>query len=325
MAPRWGGIWWLAAWACLVVGCGGGATAESIEVDRRPLFVCTTAMVGDLVHQVAGDRARVVSLIGTGVDPHLFTPTRSHLKLLLAADVVCVNGLHLEGRLTRTIDDLRQSGRAVWQLSDALPDDRVLHKDDSLSHDPHIWLDVSLWATATAWIEQQCSEFDPSHAEEYRTRADAYRRQLIDLDAYVARVIASIPEPQRALATSHDAFGYFSARYGIDLLPLQGISTESEAGVHDVTRLTEEIGRRRLPAIFSETSVNSKTVIAVIEAARARGLDVKLGGELYSDAMGAAGTYEGTYLGMIDANATRMARALGGDVPSGGWSGRIPQ
>jgi len=174
-------------------------------------------------------------------------------------------------------------------------------------------------------VTRSLSALDPAHAEEYAERALAYRRTLAELDDYVRRVITSIPEAQRVLITAHDAFNYFGRAYAIEVTGIQGISTESEAGLDDINRLIDRIVERGIRAVFVESSVSDKNVRALVEGARRRGHDLVIGGELYSDAMGASGTHEGTYVGMLDHNATKIARALGGEAPARGMQERLAE
>lgn len=281
-------------------------------------------MVSDLVQRVVGDHAVVAPLMGPGVDPHLYKPTRNDMRRLLDADLVIYNGLHLEGRMQETFTQLQRSGKRVAAVSDGL--DRMQLRtppEFSGNYDPHVWMDVALWSECVQHVAGVLSDVDPAHAAEFRQRADRYCAELQELDAYVQRVTASIPESQRVLVTAHDAFGYFARRYGLEVRSIQGVTTESEAGVGDVNALVDFLVARQLPAIFVETSVSQKQVTAVLEGARARGAHVRIGGELFSDALGAADTYEGTYVGMIDSNATHIAAALGGDAPERGLRGRL--
>jgi manganese/zinc/iron transport system substrate-binding protein len=195
--------------------------------------------------------------------------------------------------------------------------------DEAQHYDPHVWMDVRGWMKAVTVVEQALSEFDPDNAAVYQANAAAYIAELEALDAYVRKVIASIPENQRVLVTAHDAFNYLGRAYGLDVRGIQGLSTESEAGVQDIEKLIDFLVKRGLPAVFVETSVADKNVRALVEGAKARGHDVGIGGELFSDAMGEPGTYEGTYIGMIDHNATTIARALGGSAPARGMQGQL--
>ena len=305
--------------------------ARSDTDDRRPRaagplrVVATVGMLADVVKVVAGDRAEVVSLMGPGVDPHLHVPTRRDVQALAAADVVFYVGLTLEGRMGDALDRLGRGGKTVVPVAErAIPADRLRRPEGADGHpDPHVWMDVDLWSRCAAVVADALAEADPDAADDFRHRATGYRERLAALDGYVRRAIASVPERQRSLVTGHDAFGYFSQAYGIPVRSVQGITTDSEAGLADIGSLVSYLINRKVPAIFVETSVSPRNLRAVIAGAADRGWRVEVGGELFSDAAGPAGTYEGTYVGMIDHNATTIARALGGVVPERGLSGRL--
>lgn len=297
-----------------------GAAAPSRKI------VATTGMVADLVSNVVGRHGTVTSLMGRGADPHLFKPTRNDVRRLLDADVVFSSGLMLEHRMEETLEQIAHSGKPVFAVTDGLDRARLIQPDGvEGTYDPHVWMDVSLWSECADHVAASLSEMNPEHAAEYRANAATYQEQLTQLDAYVQRVMGSIPPEQRVLVTAHDAFEYFSRRYQIEVRSVQGVSTESEAGVQDVNLLVDFLVERKIPSVFVETSVNPKHLTAVQEGCHSRGFAVRIGGELYSDAMGSEGTYEGTYLGMIDANATKIATALGGQAPAAGWSGKLSQ
>jgi manganese/zinc/iron transport system substrate-binding protein len=186
-----------------------------------------------------------------------------------------------------------------------------------------VWVDVSAWSQCVSAVAEALAEFDPPHAQQYQANAQAYRQQLAELHEYGVRSLGSIPAERRVLITSHDAFNYFGRAYGLDVQGVQGISTESEAGLQRVNELVSRIVERKVPAVFVESSVPRKNIDALVEGARARKHPVQVGAELYSDAMGEAGTYEGTYVGMLDHNITRVTRALGGDAPPRGMQGKL--
>lgn len=312
----------LFAW-CAAVVCPlpvASAAPKSYPYD----IAATTGMVADIVREVAGDRAKVKNLIGEGVDPHLYKPTRSDVAALMRAEVVFYNGLMLEGKMADTLIKVARSGKRVYAVTELLDESSLLSPAAMEGHhDPHVWMDVSLWSSAVEVVAKSLSEFDPASAKGYGERAAAYRARLEELDAYCEKVIASIPERQRVLVTAHDAFNYFGRAYGIEVRGVQGISTESEAGIQDINRLVDFLVERAVRAVFVETSVADKNVRALIEGASSRGASVRIGGSLFSDAMGQGGTYEGTYIGMLDHNATTIARALGGDAPKGGFAGKL--
>ncbi len=301
------------------------AAVLSAEPPRVPYtIVATTGMVADIARQVAGDRANVVGLLGEGVDPHLYKPTRNDVANILRADMIFYSGLMLEGRMTDSFVRASRRNPHVYAVTEQIDEAFLLEPPGFDGHwDPHVWMDVNAWSKAVGVITEALASYDPAHADAYRQNASAYLAQLAELDAYTKRVIGSIPEDQRVLITAHDAFNYFSRAYGIEVRGIQGISTDSEAGLDDINRLVDFLVDRRIQAIFVESSVSDKNVRALIEGARSRGHTVRIGGELFSDAMGAPGAYEGTYVGMIDHNATTIARALGGEAPERGLHGKL--
>jgi manganese/zinc/iron transport system substrate-binding protein len=302
----------------------GGDIAQTYSGEYPFTVVTTCGMVTDIVRVVAGDKAEVIGLMGEGVDPHLYKPTRNDVNRLLESDIVFYSGLMLEGRMTDTFTKVARRGKPVFAVCEAIDESYLREPPEFAGHyDPHVWMDVTAWSECVDFVAKTLGEFDPPNAALYRKNADDYRAQLAKLDEYARSVIATIPTEQRVLITAHDAFGYFSRAYDIPVKAVQGISTESEAGVNDINTLVEFIVDNKIKAIFVESSVSDKNLRAVGEGAQEKGWSIKIGGELYSDAMGAPGTYEGTYVGMIDHNATTITRALGGDAPAGGFQGKL--
>lgn len=281
--------------------------------DRTIQVVATTGMVGDIVKEVGGDRVDVTTLMGPGVDPHLYKASEGDVERLDQADIVFYSGLHLEAKLAEVFEKMGESIVTV-PVTDLIPRDK-LHVVGSgeATYDPHVWFDVSMWSDATESVRRTLVEVDPAHADEYNARAEAYQQQLTELDDYVRTEAQSIPADKRVLITAHDAFGYFASAYGFEVRGLQGVSTATEAGTGDVQDLADFIVQNRIPAIFVESSVSPRTVRALQEAVRAQGYDVQIGGSLFSDAMGDAGTPEGTYIGMVKHNIDTIAHALKSD------------
>ena len=314
--------------ALVPTGCGDfepdGGQVSSGPMSYPYTIVTTVGMVNDVVARVAGNKATVTNIIGEGVDPHLYKPTTSDVKKLLAANVVFYSGLVLEGKMADTLVKAATSVRHVFAVTELLDEQYLLEPPEFAGHyDPHVWMDVQAWSKAVEAVSTALAGYDPANADTYRANAETYRRQLARLDTYARDTIASIPERSRVLITAHDAFNYFGRAYGIEVQGIQGISTESEAGLKRINELVDTIMDRDIRAVFIETSVPPKNVEALIEGARSRGRAVRIGGELFSDAMGTPGTYEGTYIGMIDHNATTVARALGGDAPPRGMLGKL--
>lgn len=313
---------------CAALVAGAFALLVPLSAGAQPQIpykaVATVGMVADIVRNVAGDRAKVVSLMGEGVDPHLYKATRSDMATLLGADIVFYNGLLLEGKMSDALIRVATSGKKVHAVTELLEEKFLLEPEAFAGHyDPHVWMDPAAWLRAVEVVADKLAEFDPSGASVYRQNLAGYLEELRALDAYGERVLATVPETSRVLVTAHDAFNYFGRRYGYEVVGIQGISTESEAGVRDIERLVDLLVSRRVRAVFVETTVSDRNVNALIAGARARGHNVVIGGKLFSDAMGAPGSYEGTYIGMIDHNITTIVRALGGQAPERGLHGRL--
>lgn len=300
------------------------AAGPSMAEAKRQNVLATTGMVADLARAVAGDRADVSALMGEGVDPHLYKPTRSDIAKLTRADIVLVNGLHLEGKMDEAFQRVAATGKPVVAVAARVPaENRITPPQFEGNDDPHVWMAPSLWAHALDAVRDALAAADPAGTETYARNADAYRVELTALDAYARHVLDSIPANARVLVTAHDAFNYLGRAHGIEVRGIQGVSTESEAGLRGIEELVALLAERKIPAVFPETSVSDRNVQALIEGAAARGHTVMLGGALFSDAMGAPGTYEGTYVGMIDHNVTLISRALGGNAPAGGFRGKL--
>jgi len=314
----------LAAGVALAPGCRRPPEAGG---RRYPIRVVTTVgMVSDIVRNVAREKATVNGLMGEGVDPHLYKPTRDDIAAMASADAIIYSGLMLEGKLGQVIEKLSRRGKPLYAVAEAVEPSRRLASQHAPEHpDPHVWMDPMCWAKAVGAVGEALAETDPPHADSYRANAQAYIEQLKRLDAYARATIATIPPRSRVLITAHDAFNYFGRAYGLEVRGIQGLSTESEAGLKDIQTLVDLIVLRDVKAIFVESSVSSKNIQALIEGAGARGRQVRIGGSLFSDAMGAPGTYEGTYIGMIDHNVTTIVRALGGEAPARGMNGLLSQ
>ncbi|MEO0445204.1 MAG: zinc ABC transporter substrate-binding protein [Verrucomicrobiota bacterium] len=308
-----------------LAGCGSGPGDSEEEGDKVEV-VATIGMIADVAREVGGDRVNVVGLVGEGVDPHLYRPTVVDVKLMGKADVILFNGLMLEGKMADSFETMASRGKAVYAVAERLREEGGEILSDEEDHDdPHVWMDVVRWKVIVGVVAEALTAVDPAGAESYKGRAEAYQERLGGLDEYARATIESIPEDRRVLVTAHDAFGYAELAYGITVKGVQGLSTESEAGVRDVEELVDFLVEKKIPAVFVESSVSDKNVKALLEGCRAQGHTVVIGGELFSDAMGAEGTYEGTYVGMIDHNVTVMARALGGEAPEKGWQGKLSE
>ncbi|MFN0010110.1 MAG: metal ABC transporter solute-binding protein, Zn/Mn family [Phycisphaerales bacterium] len=277
--------------------------------------VATIGMVGDLAVNVGGDRVKVASIMGEGIDPHLYKASPGDVRMMSDADMILFSGLHLEGRMADLI--VKLAGRkAVVQVTDTINEKLLREPPEFAGHfDPHVWFDVSLWSVAATRVRDALIEKDPAGKDEYTRNGDAYAMLLADLHAYARTTLGSIPPAARVMVTAHDAFGYFGRAYGLEVLAIQGISTDSEASLQDINALVDTLVSRKVPAVFIESSVPRKTIDALVEGCKAKGHSVAIGGELFSDAMGKAGTMQGTYVGMVLHNVETVAAALGGSVP----------
>ncbi|WP_052763778.1 metal ABC transporter solute-binding protein, Zn/Mn family [Microvirga massiliensis] len=296
------------------------------QSEAAPLrVVTTTAMIADGVRAIGGERlASVDSLLGEGVDPHLYKPTRADVARMLRADLIIGNGLQLEAQFQDTFDQLVRSGRSLVFAAERLPKDRLL-ADAAYQNkpDPHVWMDPDLWIEVMAQVRDALVAKDPAGQASYTRGYENYAERIRGLSAYAKSVLSGIPPERRVLITAHDAFGYFARAYGFGVIGIQGVSTESEAGLRRIEEVVELAVARKIPAIFVEASVSDRNVKAVVEGSTRRGHDLRIAAQIYSDSMGTPGTYEGTYLGMIDHNATTIARALGGEAPERGLNSRL--
>jgi manganese/zinc/iron transport system substrate-binding protein len=298
--------------ALVLSACAGGDTDRGQGGIR---VVATIGMIADVARNIGGEHVDVVQLMGAGVDPHLYAATERDVERLLEAEMILYNGLYLEARMVDILEQLAQDGVTVVAVGEALPESLVIQGFAGGDFpDPHIWMDAGRWTIVAQAITEALIDFDPQSEADYRANAEAYLQELSALDEFVRSSIASVPEAQRRLVTAHDAFNYYSLAYGIDVFAPQGISTESEASVADIQATIDYVVEHQVPAVFFESSIPIDTVEAIVEGTRARGHQVEIGGELYSDAMGPEGTPEGTYLGMIRANTETIVTALGGQV-----------
>lgn len=285
--------------------------------------VATTGMIADTARAIGGDHVDVRALMGPGVDPHAYRQTRSDIVAMTRADLVLWHGLYLEAQMEEFFEDLGRR-RIVVAVAEALPRNLLLaHEDYDNRFDPHVWMDPDLWRHVAAEIRDALAEVDPENAAFYLASAESFLTELDTVSAYAREALASVPEDSRVLLTAHDAFNYFGQAYGFEVLGIQGISTESEAGLVRIAELVDLLVARDIRAVFVESSVSDRNIRALIEGAAARGHEVRIGGELFSDAMGEPGSYEGTYIGMIDHNVTIITRSLGGDAPERGMSGQL--
>ncbi|MEL6915404.1 MAG: zinc ABC transporter substrate-binding protein [Pseudomonadota bacterium] len=305
-----------ASWAALTL-------SAPVFAEERLTVVATTGMIADAVLEVGGELVDVEALMGPGVDPHAYRQTRTDITAMVQADLVLWNGLFLEAQMEDFLRELGETNRVV-AVAEALPDNLLIGSEDYAGrYDPHVWMNPNLWSRVVLTIRDALIEAHPKGEAVFTGNADAYLAQVTALARYTTEVLSSVPPESRVVLSAHDAFNYFGSAYGYEVLGIQGISTESEAGLQRIGDLVDMLVERDIGAVFVETSVSDRNVRALIEGARARGHEVVIGGELFSDAMGEPGTYRGTYIGMIDSNATTIAAALGGQVPEDGMQGLL--
>ncbi len=303
--------WMMLAFAFSLIVLGGcsGKTAES-EGDGKKLYITTTiGQIADAVKIIAGDKAEVHSLMGPGTDPHLYKATQGDMEKLQEADIIFYSGLHLEGKMLDIFEKMNEQ-KPTYAIAESIEPEKLLAADGSKAYDPHVWFDIDLWKTALKKAEEGLIKADPDNEQYYRENADAYFAEMDELKRFAEKEMAGIPEEQRVLVTAHDAFGYFGRAYDMEVMGLQGLSTDAEYGLGDVQALVDTLVTRNIKAVFVESSISERSINAVIEGAKEKGHTVSIGGELFSDAMGEEGTEEGTYLGMYRHNVDTIAKAL---------------
>jgi manganese/zinc/iron transport system substrate-binding protein len=287
------------------------------QAQQKPVnAVVTIAMIGDVVENVGGECVDVTAIMGAGVDPHLYRASANDVRTFQNADVIFYSGYSLEGQLGDVLGKLAKQKPTVAVSPSSIPPGDLISVQDIYGIDPHLWMDVSLWAKIAPTIATTLAEVRPDCATAMQENARRYGEELAALHEWVKQSIASIPAEQRILVTAHDAFNYYGRAYGIEVAGIQGISTESEAGVADIRQMVDLVVERKVPAVFVESTINPRTIQAVIDAAKQRDHDVKIGGSLYSDAMDEEGKVGGTYIGMIYENTKNVTEGLGGALPA---------
>lgn len=288
-----------------------GADWNFVYKGDKPIqSVATTGMIHDLVKNIGGAHVESQALMGPGVDPHLYKATPGDIRKLSNADIIFYNGLHLEGKMADVLEKMGE-GKPSVPVASGIPESELLKADGTTAYpDPHVWFDVKKWMEACTAVRDALKKFDPPHAAEYDKNAAIYLANQKELDAYAKAQIATIPKNHRVMVTAHDAFRYFGKAYDIEVQGLQGISTASDVSVRDVQRIVELLTTRKIKAVFVESSVSKRSIEAVVQGCQARGHTVKIGGSLFSDAMGAANTPEGTYIGMVRHNVDTIVKSL---------------
>jgi manganese/zinc/iron transport system substrate-binding protein len=290
----------------ILASCGNTANPSG----GKKKIVVTTGMVGDAVKNLVGNIAEVEVLMGAGVDPHLYKASQGDMEKLSKADIIVYNGHHLEGKMTEVFEKMRRN-KPVIPLAELVHENRYQRaQEGSNVIDPHIWMDIKSWSTGISNLREDLIDLFPNDSAKIESNHDYYQKELIKTDYQIELLMGSIPTNQKVIITSHDAFRYFGLNYGIEVKGLQGISTVSEYGLRDVSDMVNFIVNRKIKAVFIESSVSDKSLQAVIEGCAKKGHQVVIGGKLYSDALGAEGTPEGTYCGMLLHNARTIQKAL---------------
>ena len=300
----------LGAAALSFSGCGKSAPVSDSAGKMK--VVATTTMLTDLAQQIGGDKVEVSGLMKAGVDPHLYQAGAGDVDAMNKADIVVYNGVHLEGKMGAIFDNLHAQKKPTIRVSDGIPSETLLdfEEDGEKTKDPHIWFSVKNWKAAAKEVAKGFSEKDPKNKSYYEDHLNAYLAELDNLDKYIRKEVESVPKDSRILVTAHDAFAYFARDYGFEVKGIQGISTASEAGTSDISTLAAFIADHKIKAVFVESSVPHKTIESLQAAVKARGFDVSIGGELYSDSLGGESTKEGTYIGMYEHNIKTITEAL---------------
>lgn len=301
----------------------GMAQAQS----ERLRVAATVGMIGDVASRIGGECADVTAIMGSGVDPHVYQASARDVSTFQRAEIILYGGYFLEGQLGEVLDGFSRRKPTVAVSEAAVSPGELINTDDAYGVDPHVWMDVSLWAKTVPIIANSLADLRPECAEQFEANSNSYLAELAALHEWVGEAIATVPEERRILVTAHDAFSYYGRAYGIEVAGIQGISTESEAGVADIRAMARLVAERQVPAVFIESTINPRTIQAVVNAAQQRGHRVDIGSQLYSDALGERGTAGGTYIGMIFENTSNIVSDLGGQVPPlppelAGWAER---
>ncbi len=278
-------------------------------VKNKLCVICTTTIIADAVKNIAGPYVAIKTLMGPGIDPHLYRARESDVMALSNADLIFYNGLHLEGKMGEIFAHMNHKVPTI-ALAESIPVHYRIAADFVDIYDPHIWHDVTLWRHIIPCIVESLSNKDPVHANYYRQQALLYDQRLVELDISIRKKIATIPQEKRILVTAHDAFSYFAKAYGIQVIGLQGISTDAQVSVHDIQHAVDSIVHHKISALFLEASIPAQSICAVEQAVIARGWHVVIAPELFSDALGDESTTADSYFGMMHYNVETIVSAL---------------
>jgi zinc/manganese transport system substrate-binding protein len=278
--------------------CAGPTSAQD-RIQDRFRVVASFSILGDLVRNVGGDRLEVATLVGPESDAHAFSPTPADARTLGAAKAVVVNGLGLEGWMTRLV---KASGSKAPVV---VASQGIATRTVEGAIDPHAWQSVANAKIYVANIRDGLSKADPAGRSTYEANAAGYLGKLDALEREVRAAIGQIPAERRKIITTHDAFGYFGAAHGLTLIAPEGVSTEAEPSARDVARIIRQIKIQNIPALFMENIVDPRLMRQIAKETGAR-----VGGTLYSDALSAPAGPAPTYIDMMRHNVGELSKAL---------------
>lgn len=294
---------------CMFILIAGCDRAPRFSGDGRLKVVATTTILADLAREIGGEHVEVQSLMGPGIDPHLYQASAGDVAIMKRAVAVIYNGLNLEGGMGKVLDGIGKRGGRVICIADGIDGSRLI-KAEGGHFDPHIWFDPALWKGAAAFLAESLCNIDGENAEGYRKNAEEYCKKLDELDMWIRERISQIPENERILVTAHDAFSYFGRAYGFRVLGLLGINTNAEASAADISALAGVIAENRIRAVFAESTISPKTIEALLAAVEHKGFNCKMGGRLYSDSLGDIKSNTETYLKTFRANVDTIVEGL---------------
>ena len=294
---------------CITFLVSCNKSENTADSSQKLKITTTTTMLKDLIQTIGGDKVEVINLMGEGVDPHLYNASAGDVEKLANADVIIYGGLHLEGKMGDIFGKLENSGKNILDVGSTLDKNLLIFEAEN-NPDPHVWFNTDLWLLEAEAVAAKLSDADPENKEYYMSNLESYKKEINDLTGYIVRRINEIPESKRVLITAHDAFGYFAKQFGLEVKSIQGISTDSEAGTKDISELADFIVKREIKAVFIESSVPRKTIESLQEAVKARGWEVKIGGELYSDSLGDKEHDTDTYIKTVKKNVDIITEAL---------------
>ena len=294
---------------CITFLVSCNKSENTADSSQKLKITTTTTMLKDLIQTIGGDKVEVINLMGEGVDPHLYNASAGDVEKLANADVIIYGGLHLEGKMGDIFGKLENSGKNILDVGSTLDKNLLIFEAEN-TPDPHVWFNTDLWLLEAEAVAAKLSDADPENKEYYMSNLESYKKEINDLTGYIVRRINEIPESKRVLITAHDAFGYFAKQFGMEVKSIQGISTDSEAGTKDISELADFIVKREIKAVFIESSVPRKTIESLQEAVKARGWEVKIGGELYSDSLGDKEHDTDTYIKTVKKNVDVITEAL---------------